>query len=604
MHYRARWYDPAQGRFVSEDPIGLEGGINFYAYVANDSVDYTDPLGLKRLKSYNRTRHANPAQSCVCNAEQPDAEDDSFLTLLGSYGIGVANGFGGAAIGTVELPIDLVKDPTGTNKLTSRTLPNGVVTISQYDGLDRLTRLTHAKGANTLADFQYQFNAVNNITQMTDGAGSHNYTYDSLDRLSAATHPNQTNESYTFDDVGNRTASQQGSSYTYQAFNRLTAANSNSYGYDVNGNLTSETDASGSWIYTWDYENRLKQASKSGGVTVTYAYDALGRRVQQTSSAGGTTKFVYDGADVIRDLDASGGTIVDYLNGPGIDNKLRQTASGGVSYFATDHLGTTRALVDASGGLTSTLNYDSFGKLIGGSASTRYTYAGREIDSDTGLMHYRARWYDPQAARFMSEDPIGFLGRDVNLYGYVKNSPLFYRDPSGLQRCDPIVGAILGAGVGGPVGFIVGGLLGPPVGAALGGATFGIAGTFAEPGGGTVLGGGGGAAAGAAAGATAGPWVGGVIGAGIGGYLGYKYCSGDDACERTDTRPWSPNPPQDDDRDKRCNRQLYEVDYPTCDGVGRVRGPAAYAKCIASAHQRYAACLRGLPLPPLDTWNN
>jgi YD repeat-containing protein len=90
----------------------------------------------------------------------------------------------------------------GTDKLTSRTLPNGVVTTSQYDDLNRLTRLTHAKAGNTLADFQYQLNAVNNITQMIDGAGAHNYTYDTRDRLTAATHPNQTNESYTLDDVG------------------------------------------------------------------------------------------------------------------------------------------------------------------------------------------------------------------------------------------------------------------------------------------------------------------------------------------------------------------------------------------------------------------
>jgi YD repeat-containing protein len=161
-----------------------------------------------------------------------------------------------------------------TNKPTSRTLPNGVVTTSQYDGLNRMTRLTHAKGATTLADFQYQFNTVNDITQMIDGAGSHNYSYDSLDRLTPATHPNQTSENYTLDDVGNRTASHQGSSYGYQPFNRLVAANGASFGYDANGNLTSKTDAGGSWTYSWDYENRLKQASKSGGVTVTYTYDA------------------------------------------------------------------------------------------------------------------------------------------------------------------------------------------------------------------------------------------------------------------------------------------------------------------------------------------
>jgi YD repeat-containing protein len=88
-----------------------------------------------------------------------------------------------------------------------------------------LTRLTHAKAPNTLLDLQYQFNAVNNITQMIDNAGTHNYSYDTLDRLTGATHPNQPNESYTYDDVGNRTVSHQGSSYSYQQFKRLVGAN-------------------------------------------------------------------------------------------------------------------------------------------------------------------------------------------------------------------------------------------------------------------------------------------------------------------------------------------------------------------------------------------
>ena len=320
-----------------------------------------------------------------------------------------------------------------TDKLTSRTLPNGVVTTSQYDDLNRLTRLTHAKAGNTLADFQYQLNAVNNITQMIDGAGTHNYTYDMRDRLTAATHPNQTNESYSLDDVGNRTASHQGSSYSYQAFNRLVAANSNSYGYDPNGNLTAKSDASGSWTYNWDYENRLKQASKSGGVTVTYSYDALGRRVQRTSSSGGTTKFVYDGADVVRDLDGSGNTVADYLNAPGIDNKIRQTISGAQAYFLTGHLGTTHAFADANGSISSNLDYDSFGNVVSGSASTRYTYTGREVDSDIDLTYYRARWYDQRQGRFISEDPIGLAGGDANLYGYVWRNPINYKDPLGLD---------------------------------------------------------------------------------------------------------------------------------------------------------------------------
>jgi RHS repeat-associated protein len=47
LDYRARYYDPSIGRFISEDRIKFEGGINFYSYAFNDPVDLTDPSGLK-----------------------------------------------------------------------------------------------------------------------------------------------------------------------------------------------------------------------------------------------------------------------------------------------------------------------------------------------------------------------------------------------------------------------------------------------------------------------------------------------------------------------------------------------------------------------------
>jgi len=45
-YYRNRWYDPSVGRFITKDPIGLRGGINQYAYVENNPVNYRDPSGL------------------------------------------------------------------------------------------------------------------------------------------------------------------------------------------------------------------------------------------------------------------------------------------------------------------------------------------------------------------------------------------------------------------------------------------------------------------------------------------------------------------------------------------------------------------------------
>jgi hypothetical protein len=94
--------------------------------------------------------------------------------------------------------------------------------------LDRLTRLTEDSNHDCRPSVSIQRGQQHHAE--IDGAGTHNYTPDTRDRLTTATHPNQTNESYTLDDVGNGTASHQGSSYSYQSFNRLVTANSSTFG--------------------------------------------------------------------------------------------------------------------------------------------------------------------------------------------------------------------------------------------------------------------------------------------------------------------------------------------------------------------------------------
>ncbi len=74
-------------------------------------------------------------------------------------------------------------------------------------------------------------------------------------------------------------------------------------------------------------------------------------------------------------------------------------------------------------------------------------YAGREYDWDTGLSYNRARWYAPDAQRFISADPIGFAAGDTNLYRYAGNSPGNATDPSGH-----IATTLVGTGVGGAIG--------------------------------------------------------------------------------------------------------------------------------------------------------
>ena len=120
-----------------------------------------------------------------------------------------------------------------------------------------------------------------------------------------------------------------------------------------------------------------------------------------------STNFVYDGQDVVKDIN-SDGTVIEYLNGPGIDNKIRQKGANNNStyYFSQDHLGSTTALGGTTGKLVERITYDGYGNSSG-STRTRYGFTGREGDALTGLFYYRARFYDPQLGRFISEDPIG-----------------------------------------------------------------------------------------------------------------------------------------------------------------------------------------------------
>ncbi len=320
------------------------------------------------------------------------------------------------------------------NRLTSRSAPNGVTANFAYDDLDRFTSLAHVKGASTLINNQYTYNDANNITNWANAAGNHAYGYDAVDRLTAATNSAQPNESYAYDGVGNRTSSHLSASYGYQPFNKLTSSATATYNYDNNGNLISKTDVSGTTTFGYDEENRLEQITLPIGLTVNYKYDALGRRIQRTASTGANERYVYDSADVLLDLNADWSVATTYLSGSGIDNHLRQTsATTGVSYYLSDHLGSTAGMTDASGNLVETGSYDSFGNSAG-SGRTRYGYTGRERDPDTGLMYYRARWYDPQVGRFISEDPIQFKGGDINLYAYVNNRPLNHVDPSGREQ--------------------------------------------------------------------------------------------------------------------------------------------------------------------------
>jgi len=307
------------------------------------------------------------------------------------------------AIGTYGKSAAFSYDNAG--RLRTQTINNALVSAYGYDNLDRVTGISHSFNNNSLMNFQYGYGSDTNVAEIADYSGINSYQYDAKSQLTVATHSGTPTETFQYNGIGtNVTAS------------GAVPPTGVEYTYDANGDLKTRID------------NRVAP----GGVKNTeYKYDALGRLVSRKSGAT-TIQYTYDGDNVV--LDSSGNSVaVYYVNGHGIDNKLwywLMTPPMPI-YFLKDHLGSTRALVSGNGQIAATYNYDSFGKPLG-ATTIRFAYAGRDYDADTELYYYRARWYDPQARRFISEDPIGLNG-GINIYAYVGNNPINYTDPSGLD---------------------------------------------------------------------------------------------------------------------------------------------------------------------------
>jgi RHS repeat-associated protein len=97
--------------------------------------------------------------------------------------------------------------------------------------------------------------------------------------------------------------------------------------------------------------------------------------------------------------------------------------------------------------------YEAFGRtsVSGATSVSPFQFTGREHDGPTGLYYYRARYYHPSLHRFISEDPVHFGDEGLNLYPYVLNDPMGFRDPTGEFT---LATAALGAGIGAAVAVV------------------------------------------------------------------------------------------------------------------------------------------------------
>ncbi|MEJ2306883.1 MAG: RHS repeat-associated core domain-containing protein, partial [candidate division WOR-3 bacterium] len=190
--------------------------------------------------------------------------------------------------------------------------------------------------------------------------------------------------------------------------------------------------------YEWDDENRLTDAY-SGGKHTLFAYDAGGERTVKYSERGET---VY--VDKMYQLQVSNNpvTITKHIFVGATRIASKVSSEGGfaasetrsIYYYHGDHLGSSNFVTDCDGEEYEHVEYTPYGETwIDEGRDTleriNYLFTSKELDTETGLYYFGARYLDPQTSRWLSSDP---LMDGQNWYGYANNNPIKYIDPNGL----------------------------------------------------------------------------------------------------------------------------------------------------------------------------
>lgn len=319
-----------------------------------------------------------------------------------------------------------------------KRLQGAIETATDYDPQGRLLRqqAINRQTRDTLIDRQYGYDREGRINRIKDlTRGETRFTYDPLDRLKRVT--GSIDELFAFDPAGNILDREQRPEGGYVKGNRLQLLGDRHYEYDAAGNLIKESRGkNGQFVTEFEYsaDNQLIAVTKDGMHT-GYAYDALGRRVSKTGESQ-KTLFYWNGDVLLSELtfNDEGETKKIYLFEPYSFRPLAVEQDGRLYHYHLDHLGTPQELTDAQGHLAWQAHYKTYGNVALKPVETienNMRFQGQYYDEESGLHYNRNRYYDPDAGRFVHQDPIRLLGGN-NLYSYAPN-PTHWIDPSGLS---------------------------------------------------------------------------------------------------------------------------------------------------------------------------
>ncbi|MFJ5828003.1 putative T7SS-secreted protein [Streptomyces sp. NPDC093089] len=330
-----------------------------------------------------------------------------------------------------------------------RAVSDFVSLTSSFDTMGRVTGQEVTSG-NRRLQRTYTYHPGGGLISITDGlSGARHFDVDGAGRVTAVRADRWT-ERYAYDEAGNQTeahwpstdpARSASGTRTYSG-SRLDTAGAVRYEHDGQGRIVLRqkprlSRKPDTWRYTWDAEDRLTAVTTPDGTVWRYAYDPLGRRISKQSPFE-TVYFTWDGTTLCEQTTENVILTWDHAGSRVLSQTERRTDTDDERFFAivTDLIGTPTELVGESGDLAWRTRSTLWGTTTWNRDATAYTplrFPGQYFDPESGLHYNYFRYYDPESARYLSQDPLG-LAPAPNSVAYVHN-PLLWADPLGLLPC-------------------------------------------------------------------------------------------------------------------------------------------------------------------------
>ena len=416
-------------------------------------------------KTYDASLRLQSQQIAVGNTSQPAItfayDNDDLLTQAGA--------------------LTLTRDPSnGLVRATSITAGAGTVTdASDYTSFGELQHYVAKYNGTPFFEQTYSRDTLGRISSITETqtlapapptTTVKFYKYDTAGRLwrvcpdDACT---TITSEYLYDPNGNRLAGSFNQSGTltaavYDDQDRLISTQSSilgpqSYTYTANGEEQTKTDASGQTTYTYDALGNLRQVLLPDGTLIDYVVDGRNRRIGKKATVNNATvlerQWLYeDQLEPVAELDGQGNVVAEfiYASKPHVASYIKR--SGQTYRIVSDYLGSVRLVVNvADGTVVQRVDYDELGRaalLTGTLDSQPFGFAGGVYDTDTALVRFGARDYDPQIGRWTTKDPTRVNAEDANLYGYVLQDPINATDSLGLSADATLEGQFAGCALG------------------------------------------------------------------------------------------------------------------------------------------------------------